>query len=182
MRTATQGKLSPFSMINFSFKDSYNAICERLLRESDLTLSRDISTGHAAEETQKHNCEILQSQSTVNLHKINKLCKLCHQAPNEKSKEIIRKCKICNSSHVRGNCPLSFILLLLYLLSNYEKFIRQVSVVTELQPLKCLLQGGKISEIDFLSFLNSSIFSCKHWYIGGIGSCEYMGFMLTYIG
>ena len=31
-----------------------NSLCERLLRECDLTLSKAISTGHAAEETRKH--------------------------------------------------------------------------------------------------------------------------------
>ena len=35
-----------------------NAFHERLLRESDLTLSRAISAGHAAEKTQKHAREI----------------------------------------------------------------------------------------------------------------------------
>ena len=63
-----------------------NAFHERLLRESDLTLSSAISAGHAAEKTRKHACKILQSQSATNLHKINKLRKSCHQA---KSKEII---------------------------------------------------------------------------------------------
>ena len=36
---------------------------------------------------------------------INKLCKPCHQVPNEKSKEIIKKCKFCNASYPRGKCP-----------------------------------------------------------------------------
>ena len=39
-----------------------NAFRERLLRESDLTLSRAISAGHAAEVAQKHAREILQFQ------------------------------------------------------------------------------------------------------------------------
>ena len=42
-----------------------NAFRERLLRESDLTLSRAISAGHVAEETQKCAREILQSQSVA---------------------------------------------------------------------------------------------------------------------
>ena len=82
-----------------------NAFRERLLREFDLTPSRAISAGHAAEETWKHACEILQFQSGADLHKINKLRKPHHQVPNEKSKEIIKKCKFCNSSHPRGKCP-----------------------------------------------------------------------------
>ena len=68
-----------------------NAFHERLLRESDLSLSRAISAGHAAEETWKRAHKILQFQSGTNLHKINKLYKSHHQVPNEKSKEIIKK-------------------------------------------------------------------------------------------
>ena len=79
-----------------------NTFPERLLRESALTLSRAISAGHAAEKTRKHTREILQSQSVADLHTINKVCRLGHQAPNEKSKEIIKKCKFCNGSHPRG--------------------------------------------------------------------------------
>ena len=48
---------------------------ERLLRESDLTLPRAISAGHAAEEIRKHAREILESQFTADLHKINELRK-----------------------------------------------------------------------------------------------------------
>ena len=82
-----------------------NTFPERLLRESALTLSRAISAGHAAEKTRKHTREILQSQSVADLHTINKVCRLGHQAPNEKSKEIIKKCKFCNGSHPRAKCP-----------------------------------------------------------------------------
>ena len=66
-----------------------NAFREKLLRESDLTLSRAISAGHAIEETREHDREILQVQSTADLRKINKLCKSRYQVRNEKSKEII---------------------------------------------------------------------------------------------
>ena len=66
-----------------------NAIREKFLRESDLTLSRAISAGHAIEETREHDREILQVQSTADLRKINKLCKSRYQVRNEKSKEII---------------------------------------------------------------------------------------------
>ena len=64
-----------------------NVFCERLLGESDLTLLRAISAGHAAEKTQKHASEILKSQSAANLHKINKLNKPRQQAPNKKSRD-----------------------------------------------------------------------------------------------
>ena len=66
-----------------------NAFREKLLRESDLTLSRAISAGHTIEETREHDREILQVQSTADLRKINKLCKSRYQVRNEKSKEII---------------------------------------------------------------------------------------------
>ena len=84
---------------------NHDAFREKLLRESGFTLSRGISAGHAAEETRKHAREILQLQSSADLHKINKLHKPRHQVPNEKSKEIIKKCKFCNGSHPRGKCP-----------------------------------------------------------------------------
>ena len=80
-----------------------NTFHKRFMRESDLTLLRTISSGHAAEQIWKHALKILQSQSTANCHKINNFCKPCHQAPNEESKEII-KCKPCNGSHPRGKC------------------------------------------------------------------------------
>ena len=64
-----------------------NAFRERLLRESDLTLSRAISAGHAAEETRKNTREILQFQLAADLHKIHKLRKPRHQVPNEKSRD-----------------------------------------------------------------------------------------------
>ena len=73
-----------------------NAFRERLLTESDLTLLRAISAGHAAEETWKHACKTL---------KTNKLRRPHHQAPNKKSKEIIKKCKFCSGYYPRGKCP-----------------------------------------------------------------------------
>ena len=38
-----------------------NSFCESLLRESDITLLRAISTEHATEKTRKHTCQILRS-------------------------------------------------------------------------------------------------------------------------
>ena len=82
-----------------------NAFRERLLRKYDLTLLRGISAAHAAEETRKHARGILQSQSAPDLQKINKLRKPRHQRPNQKSKEIIKKCKFCDGSHPWRKCP-----------------------------------------------------------------------------
>ena len=42
---------------------------ERLLRESELTLPKAISAGHAAEESCKHAWEIFKSNETIDLHK-----------------------------------------------------------------------------------------------------------------
>ena len=83
-----------------------------------------------------------------------------------------------DSDHLRF-CYFSFILFRLYLLLNCENFLRRNPVVAELRPLKHLPPGGKIFKIDFFSFLSSSVFSCKHWHIGVIGSCEYMTSLLT---
>ena len=47
-----------------------NSLCERLLRECDLTLSKAISAGHAAEETLKHTRDILWSQPTADIDNI----------------------------------------------------------------------------------------------------------------
>ena len=82
-----------------------NDFCETLLRESDLILSRAISAAHAAEETRKHDRQILQSHSFISLYKINKFCKPRQQVPNEKSREIIKKCTFCNGSHPRRKYP-----------------------------------------------------------------------------
>ena len=49
-----------------------NSLRERLLRESELTLPKAISAGHAAEEICKHVREILKSNETIDLHKISK--------------------------------------------------------------------------------------------------------------
>ena len=47
-----------------------NSLRERLLRECDLTLSKAISAGHAAEETRKHAREILRSRPSADIDKI----------------------------------------------------------------------------------------------------------------
>ena len=47
-----------------------NLLHERLLWECDLTLSKAISAGHAAEETLKHIRDILWSQPTADIDNI----------------------------------------------------------------------------------------------------------------
>ena len=56
-----------------------DSLKERLLRESELTLSKAISASHAAEETRKHARKILKSSETIDLHKISKHSKSSSQ-------------------------------------------------------------------------------------------------------
>ena len=77
---------------------------EHLLPESDLTLPKAISAGHAAEETRKHAQEIPKSNETIDLHKISKHSKSRSQT-SAQATEIIKKCKFCENSHHRVKCP-----------------------------------------------------------------------------
>ena len=78
-----------------------NSLRERLLRECDLTLSKAITAGHAAEETRKHAREILRSQPSADIDKIfkKKLNKSNHNTCNQNTRDFIKKCKFCDSSH-----------------------------------------------------------------------------------
>ena len=78
-----------------------NESCMFCFLKNHFTISRAISAGHAAAETRKHACEILQTQSAADLQKIIKNRKAHHEAPNEKSKDIIKKCKFCNGCRPR---------------------------------------------------------------------------------
>ena len=79
-----------------------NSLCERLLRECDLTLSKAIA-GHAAEDARK----ILRSQPFADIDKIfkKKLKKSNHNNRNQNTRDFKKKCKFCDSSHPRGKCP-----------------------------------------------------------------------------
>ena len=81
-----------------------NSLRERLLRESELTLPKALSAGHAAKETCKHACKILKSDETVDLHKISKHSKSRSQTFTQAT-EIIKKYRFCKNSHHRGRCP-----------------------------------------------------------------------------
>ena len=65
-----------------------NSLYERLLGECDLTLSKAISAGHAAEETRKHTREILRSQPSADIDKIfkKKLNKSNHNTHNQNTR------------------------------------------------------------------------------------------------
>ena len=83
-----------------------NSLRERLLRESELTLSKAIFAVHAAEETRRHAREILKSNETADLHRISR-SKQKHrtQTSAHQNTDIIKKCKFCENSHPRGKCP-----------------------------------------------------------------------------
>ena len=81
-----------------------NSLRECLLCESKLTLPKAIAAGHAAKETPKYTCKILQSNETIDLHKISKHSKSKSQTSTQAT-EIIRKCKFCKNSHHPGTCP-----------------------------------------------------------------------------
>ena len=66
------------------------AFRETLLRESDLTLSRAISAGHTAEETQKHAHEILQSQSALISTKLISSINLVTKVPTKNQNKYLR--------------------------------------------------------------------------------------------
>ena len=84
-----------------------NSLRERLLRECDLTLSKAISAGHAAEETRKHAHKILRSQPTADIDKIfkKKRNKSSDNTRNQSSRDFIKKCKCWDNSHLQGKCP-----------------------------------------------------------------------------
>ena len=82
-------------------------LCERLLWKCDLTLSKAICACHAAEETCKHAHKIVRSQPSANTDKIfkKKHSKSNHNTRNQNTRDFIKKCKFCDSSHPRGKCP-----------------------------------------------------------------------------
>ena len=82
-------------------------LCERLLWGCDLTLSKAICACHAAEETCKHAHKIVRSQPSANTDKIfkKKHSKSNHNTCNQNTRDFIKKCKFCDSSHPWGKCP-----------------------------------------------------------------------------
>ena len=86
-----------------------NSLRERLLWECDLTLYKAISAGHAAEETRTHTSETLISQPTADIDKIFKkqLNKSNHNNRYQNTRDFIKKCEFCDSSHSQGKCSAS---------------------------------------------------------------------------
>ena len=89
------------NMIVCSTRD--NSFHERLPWECDLTLSKAITAGYAAEETQ-HAHKILRS--LIKFDKIFKSkLKSSHNSRNQNIGDFIIKFKFCDSSHPQGKCP-----------------------------------------------------------------------------
>ena len=85
-----------------------STLCERLLRDGDLTLEKAIGAGHAAEETKRHAQELKEHQESADVHKVNRSKDNQPRRPDKKSKQpdnTINKCKFCGGSHQRGKCP-----------------------------------------------------------------------------
>ena len=70
-----------------------NSLRECLLCESELTLARAISAGHASKETPKHGCKILKSNETTDLHKTSKHSKSRGQT-SAQATELIKKIQV----------------------------------------------------------------------------------------
>ena len=92
-----------------------NSLRERLLRECDLTLSKAISAGHAAEETRKHAREILRSQPSADIDKIfkKKLNKSNHNTRNQNKRDLVPKLTRTNLRNTPIRVTMNFLLKLL---------------------------------------------------------------------
>ena len=66
-----------------------------------------ISAGHAAEETRKHACKILRTETTTNIIEFfkKKLNKSSHNTHNHNKRDFVRTCTFCDSSHLQGKYP-----------------------------------------------------------------------------
>ena len=91
-----------------------NSLRERLLRDADLTLDKAIASGHAAEETRLHAKELNSFQNNVEVNKVSrkqgydvrkKTTSNELDKQSRKSWDVIKRCKFCNSTHNRGQCP-----------------------------------------------------------------------------
>ena len=86
---------------------------ERLLRDAERTLEKAITAGHGAEETKRHAKEVRSYQDNTDIHKVNRRMAKEHKkhdkdknvTQNKYENDILKKCKFCSSTHLRGNCP-----------------------------------------------------------------------------
>ena len=69
-----------------------NSLREMLLQECNLTLSKALSAGHAAEETRKHARQILRPQPSTDFDKIfkKKLNEFSHNTCNQNTRDYIK--------------------------------------------------------------------------------------------
>ena len=104
-----------------------NSLRERLLRECDLTLSKAISAGHAAEETRKHAHKILRSQPTADIDKIfkKKLNNSSQNSRNQNTKDFMKKCKL---KHAEANVQLMEKFVMFAIKRTVSKFATHVLV------------------------------------------------------
>ena len=91
-----------------------NSLRERLLRDADLTLGKAIASSQAAEETRLHAKELNSFQKNADVNKISKKLVIAsrrkapsnkHEKQSKSSWDVITRCKVCNSTQNRGNCP-----------------------------------------------------------------------------
>ena len=108
-----------------------NSLHERLLQEFNLTLSKEITASHAAEETRKYAREILRSQPTADINKIFK--KKLNKSRTQET--LYKKYTFCGSSYPRGKCPASGKLCLFSNKKNHFK-------------VYCPRFGKKVHEIE----------------------------------
>ena len=107
-----------------------NSPRERLLRQCDLTLSKAINEGHADEERLKHARKIVKSQSASDIDKIfkKKLNKSSHNTRNQNTRDFIKKCKFCDSSHLKINVQLMKKFAMFAIKKTISKFVVHVFV------------------------------------------------------
>ena len=103
-----------------------NSLRERLLRECNLTFSKAISAGHAAEETRNHDREILRSQPTANIYKMFK--KSSHNTRNQNTRDSIKSCKLGDSHIPEANVQLMEKFIMLAIKRTISKIAAHVFV------------------------------------------------------
>ena len=107
-----------------------NSLRERLLRECNLSFSKAISAGHAAEETCNHAHEILRSQPTANIYKMfkKKPNKSSHNTRNQNTRDSIKSCKLGDSHIPEANVQLMEKFIMLAIKRTISKIAAHVFV------------------------------------------------------
>ena len=121
-----------------------NSMRESLLRECDLTPSKAINTGHAAEETRKNNRAILISQPTGDIYTMfkRKLKKISDKTRNQNTRDFIKKCNFAIVHIFEVNAQL------------LEKFVMLAIKGTDLNFAACVLVK-KFMKLKRMNLMNS---------------------------